>query len=217
MDIRSRLGWRLAAMGLALVISTAAQAAEKCTDSGFADAQARSLVTTGDEGVGLTVAFMLALNPPSFPAEDIAKAAQPCERMTFTIGGNTYVVRGSNSASPPRWAVSNAQPDRIAYLAVSPGPASALDWYRRYERDNNTPAHFGPGTDTIYILAVTSGSKRIIYGYWSKLPDDARLADAMCKALTGAIPVLAVWDVDTMESDFVNKPGAVAPGTCTMN
>jgi hypothetical protein len=217
----TKLGRPLAAAAAAgfvfLLVPGTAHAAEKCTDMGSPAAQEIELGNSGETKAGLMATFLLGLNPPTFPAEDIGKIANPCERTTFTVGGDAYTVHGGDRDQPPRWAASVSKPERVAYIALVPRPAPALDWFHRYEKDNNAPANFNTGADMMFALAVTAGLKREIYAYYDKIPDDAHLTDAMCKALAGGLVRFATWNVETLEADFTPRPASAAPGTCGMN
>jgi hypothetical protein len=211
-----RGGW-LAGLCLALVIPSAANAATRCTDAGSADAKRPDLGSVGAEiAAGSLVSFLLGLKPSTFPAEEIAKIPNACERGSFNVGSDTYTVRGANSDHPTRFTTSASRPDRTVFLAAMPRPKAALDWHRRRQKDRNTPANFQTATDMMYAVVVTRGSKRDVYEFFDKIPDDTRLAAAMCHALAGKTRVFATFDVDT--ADFEFSPTASAPAAeCRLN
>lgn len=198
---------RIALVALAaFVLSGAAQAASPCTDAGSADAKAPEFGSKAAEIVaGSLVSFLLGLTPATFPADEISKIPNACQRTTFTVGSDVYTVHGANGDQPSRFATSPTQ-SGIAFFAAMPRPQPALEWHRRYMADNNVAPNFNTERDMMFALVVTRGSKRDVYEFYDKIPDDERVASAMCQALAGKLPIFATFDVETSDFEFSPKP-----------
>lgn len=156
-----------------LAIAAGAQAAP-CKTQGAADAKELNFDLKDRETIeGLTVAFQFGLLPKEFPEENIAKSTASCSRGTFPFTNNTTMeLRGEDSDSPPRWAVSPL-PGPTVYIAAMPQPEAA----RRFAE---TAATGGTATlDTnamMFAVVLTLGDhKRYVFHFFDKIPDDARL------------------------------------------
>lgn len=186
----------LLAMAFACLAGAPALAA--CNGPGSAAAKAISYSNAdNDTRAGLTIALVFGLDPPTFPAQQLAAAKNPCRRASFIAGADDYVVYGEDNGLPPRWAASASNPSRIAYVALMPSPAAAFA-ARRANPGGNSMKLTPSGVN--YVLAVTDGGNRLLFRFYNAVPDDARLAADMCAALSGSLPAQGVYDTSTQQS-----------------
>ncbi|HEY3811804.1 MAG TPA: hypothetical protein VGL66_01145 [Caulobacteraceae bacterium] len=180
----------------AFAIATAAHAAPACHDTGDANVTEMSF-NAKDPTVtkGLNIALQLALEPGTFPAEDIAKNKDACLRGEFVVGSERWQIWGDDKDTPSRWAV-NDRTQRVVFLAIVPDPAQAAAWFDKYQKDNNTPAQF---SDRLLAIVVADGDRRTVYQFSRVIPDDYHLSRRMKAALTGTTPPTATMDIKTGE------------------
>lgn len=141
---------------------------------------------------------LTALTPASFPRENIQANPQACTRASFTANDGTYRMFGQMSDSPPRWATGPS--GRIAYLAVMPPPHVVLGWA---QRGASGPLTFRD--PPVYVLAIVNGERRDIFVLFEGVPGDEQLATAFRDALDGRIPLLATFNAETGEVEFVSR------------
>jgi len=149
---------------------------------------------------GLSASFLLGLDPAAFPRNKIAAQTDPCTRGEFEVGGQTYVVHGTDDHSPPRWAASKDS-GKIAFLALMPPPLEALKWARSQNRSNSV-TFSGSG---IYAVVVTDGGKRDIYALLEAPPGDAQLVALFRQVLDGSLKPFARYDTATGETKVVRQ------------
>jgi hypothetical protein len=199
-----------AAALLMLGAAGVASAAPACHDQGFVNVTDMSF-NPKDETVmrGLSAGLQLALEPASFPAEDIAKAHDACRRGEFTVGRDHWEIFGDDKDTPPRWAVG---PDRkrIVYLAAMPDPLEAAAWAKKYEADPKTEAKF---SGFLYAVVVSDGDGRLVYHVSRVVPDDYHLALLMKAALSGEAAPMAVLNAKTHQVDLSGIEKAASAGS----
>lgn len=142
--------------------------------------------------VGLNVSLILALKPRTFPETEIQDLTDACTRGAFISSEHEYSVFGSDTDSPPRWAVSESQ-DRIAYVALAPPPNTAFDWYS--ETGGKGPLKFDD--QPIYIVAIVNSEFRDVYAFLETLPSDDQLIRLFQAALDGKSKRLVRFNTDT--------------------
>ena len=180
----------------ALGMTTVARAAPACRDSGDANVSEMSFDAKDPKvAKGLDIGLQLALTPPSFPAEDIAKNKNACLRGDFMVGNERWQIYGDDKDQPTRWA-TGATSSRVVFLAAVPDPVQAADWYDKYQKDPKTPATF---KGTLYVIVVADGDTRTVYQFSRVIPDNYHLAMRMKAALEGTAPQAATMDEKTQE------------------
>lgn len=165
------------ATALALAVSIAPTAsATPCKIPGSPDARELTFDLKDPKILqALEVSFQLGLLPKEFPEDDIAAKKDPCTRGTFPFtNGMTMELRGDDTDTPPRWAVSPI-PGPTVYVALTPGPAAALKFLDAYKAGKGT--NFIEA-DMMYVIALTRGDdKRHIFHFFDKIPTDDRLKE----------------------------------------
>ena len=189
---------RIAAIAVlaSLGFAAAAHAAPACHDAG--DANVTEMTFNAQDSIvvmGLNVGLQLALEPPSFPSEDIGKAKDACLRGEFVVGSERWQIFGDDKDTPLRWAV-NDRTGRIVFLAIVPDPAEAADWFQKYQKDHKTPASF---SKRLLAIVVADGDTRTVYQFSRVIPDDYHLSRRMQAAISGALLPTATMNVKTGE------------------
>jgi hypothetical protein len=163
-----------------------------------------------DTREGLSESLSLGLNPVTFPQEDISKASHPCLRTRFRAGAAEFSLYGMIGEAPPRWATSANQPGRIVYVAELPFPKRAV--VEVAAQQGQPIIHFKPA-DFMFVLAVTDGARRDVFRFYDKMPNDERLSEDMCAALTGEDPVVASYDELSNQTVFLGNASSQIPAT----
>lgn len=181
---------------LSLLLAATTAHAAPCKTQG--DTSARELTfNLNDPKVqaGLSVAFQFGLLPPEFPENDIAQHREPCSRGTFPYtNGMAMELHGEDDDSPPRWAMS-PMPGPTVYIALLPKPDAALAAAEAARHAGQ--ATLRPG-DMMYAIAMTRGdTKRTIYHFFDRIPDDARLKSLLRPIVISQGKVLVTYDVKT--------------------
>lgn len=189
----------LVATLIALGTGSAAYAAPPCPAATGDIKPAKPKGKPADFYGGFPASFLLALDPATFPREEIAEQKNACTRGTFEVGGKAYVVYGEDNGTPPRWAMAEGD-ERIAFLAVMPAPEEALKWARSKNRSNAMT--FGTA---MYSVAVTAGNKRDVYAILEAIPGDSELASLFERVLNGELRPFARYDTATGETDAVSE------------
>jgi hypothetical protein len=177
----------------------AAQAQIRACPASVAETQSFSIDgKSEDYYAGLAVSFVLGLTPSAFPFYRINDPDQTCARGEFQADGQTFQAFDNEMGSPPRWARG---PDsrRVVYLAIMPPAALALAWSRSPDKSNGLAFKDPP----LYVLAVTNGDKRDIFGVFEKLPGDAQLMSVFRDTLEGKLPLVATFNVETRVTKFI--------------
>lgn len=139
------------------------------------------MLSLKDEKVrqGLYTSFQMGLLPASFPAEDIAKMTTPCERGQAAAALPSFVLYGENANTPPRGAKRTGDSPLIIFLASTPRPDAALRRYKARGTKNENSVTF-ENKDMMVVLAIASeDGNRIIFSFYDRVPDDARLKAAI--------------------------------------
>ena len=147
---------------------------------------------------GMSGSLQLGMLPSSFPTADIADNSAACHRGLFTVNEIPHVAFGGDNDSPPRWALG---PDatKIAFLAVIPPPSAGLRWVK------NPNAEFSFTEPPMFVLAVTNGNRRDIFGVFDQIPGDEQLKGFFAATLEGRLPKLATFNVATRETVFADR------------
>lgn len=158
---------------------------------------------TADDAVldGLQVTLDLGLEPPTFPSEDIAKHPDACVRAPFTAAAQTWTLFGDEDDTPPRWAISPTDPKRIVFIAAMP-PAEQAHLWAESQRKHPTHEAVAKFKGFMYALVAADGPNRQVYGFYSALPDDARLSEAMTAVIERRWPAIVSFDVDKGQADL---------------
>lgn len=189
----------VAIAGLLALGGTPVLAADVCAPGSSGAIQLSFNAARDDTRVGLGVALQFGLDPTTFPAEQIAQNPDVCPRGRFRAGEGSYTLLGSTDNLPPRFARSAIGSSTIVFLALLPKPDQAFAWAKKHAESRETQATFKP-SDMMYVLAVTDGAARELYAFFDTIPDDAKLATAMCGALTNQLPLLGTYQTETGES-----------------
>lgn len=156
------------------VAAIAAAHAEPCKTQGAVDAKELTFDLKDPKVLaGLNVALQFGLLPKEFPEAVIAQMPNACSRGTFPFTNNlTMELRGENTETPPRWAVSPL-PGPTVYVAAMPH----LDAARRFAEQMKSAGSATFDTDTImYAVVLTRGDdKRYVFHFFDKIPNDTRL------------------------------------------
>lgn len=183
----------------AALIAAPMAAAEQCT----ARTGESAIVSLNDRDAqylrNMAFAFLTALLPETFPAQDIEEAVDPCTRVQFEANSQVYRVFGEGYATVPRWAVSD-DPQRIAYLAMMPPPNVVQGWF-----DNGVQGPLRFSGPAYLVLAITNGDSRDIYAVFDGMPGDAQLIEVFRDALEGRLPRIATLDARTGQTQFVER------------
>jgi hypothetical protein len=147
----------------------------------------------------LALAFVFALEPPEFPASDVATAAAPCSRGTIALPSGTLELFGEDTDSPPRWATASGAPRTIIFVALMPRPEAARKWVNGGSQSQNGSVNFRP-EDSMYVVALASDDeKRLIFHFFDGIPDDARLKAMMQTIAAGNGRWLVGFNVNSRE------------------
>ena len=190
---------------LALVaasIMTVASAAGAAPCKGEGSAAAKPLLYyTADYATldGLELTLLIGLEPATSPQADIAKLTDACVRTTFVSNSRTWTLHGDDADTFPRWATAPGV-SMIVYLAAMPPPDQVHAWA---EEQRKRPTHEPSASFKSYIWALVAadGDQRHIFGFYDRLPDDARLIQAMQAASDGQTPPILGFDVKTAKVD----------------
>jgi hypothetical protein len=193
------------ATALALTLSIAPTAsATPCKTTGAPDARELTFDLKDAKIIqGLEVSFQLGLLPKEFPENDIAAKKDPCTRGAFPFtNGMTMELRGEDTDTPQRWAVSPI-PGPTVYIALTPSPAAALKFLDAYKAGKDT--NFIEG-DMMYVIALTRGDdKRHVFHFFDKIPTDDRLKELLRLITISQGREQVMFDA-TQRRVFVPKP-----------
>lgn len=78
-----------------------------------------------------------------------------------------------------------------------PQPSEALAWARNRGQSNVGPAFTEP---PLYVLAITNGDLREIFGMFETIPGDGQLMSLFQDALEGRLPRLATFNTSNGET-----------------
>jgi hypothetical protein len=180
------------AAGIAALLAPTVHALPKCE---IVDQKAETLIPSGDKKAflrGLNISLAIALNPRSFPIENISTVTPLCSRGKFIASDTEYELFGTQQDSPPRWATSNDR-DKAAFLAIAPPPSVALKWHE--ETKGKTGLSFTE--PPLFAITITDGDLRHIYGFYKSEPSDEQLKTKFQAALDGSATRLLTLDLAT--------------------
>ena len=154
-----------AAVG-ALALSLPISAHASCKDVGSATAKA-VFYYSADETVldGIDTSLKLGLEPSSFPAQYIQKAAPSCTREDFSALGVSWTLRGDDDGQPPRWARVGEDNSRVMFLAAMPRAADAEAWVVAQRKSPNHPST-AKFPSMMFALVLADGDQRQIDGFY---------------------------------------------------
>jgi hypothetical protein len=171
-------------------------------DSGSRDAQAFTyLVMDKDSAreIGASIRAAFAHNVRKYQ-RSLEPDPAACAAATFSIGSLHYTMYSDDGKLWPRRASGSASTDSTVYLMTTLSPPIAL---ADSMAATLTPIDGGGGTyhkaissELIYVLVAGAGSDKpwSVYGMFDRIPDTERLAQLMCQAAIGSLPVGAIYD-----------------------
>jgi hypothetical protein len=191
----------LTALALGAALTPSASAAP-CSTQGSADAKELNFDLKDKETLrGLHDAFRFGLEPKEFPVEDIEKIAMPCSRGTIALTSHNLELFGEDNDLPPRWAVAADVKDAVFFIAAMPKPDAARRWADAGQKGDNGSDHvaFKP-EDMMFAVALTTAvDQRMVFHFFTKIPDDTRLKTMFQAIATRKARWLVGFDVDTRE------------------
>lgn len=192
--------WRMGlVVGAASLAIASAQAQTPCPASDANPQTVSFELADRDVVMGLTYSILFGLNPATFPYEEVAEMSEACSRGVHqTAAGGTIEMFGSDTDTPPRWAVG-ADEGTIVYIAVMP-PVSATQEWMKNGREGGISFKDGG----LYALTVTDGDLRHIYAIFDDIPGDELLGPLFEAALTCQLTPWGTFDQETGATDFVD-------------
>jgi hypothetical protein len=172
--------------------------AHAACDGGNVDAEAIPYVIA-DKGAaeGFGESIRMAFTEWAYLHVKGLTLGQPaCAAATFSIGALHYTLYADDNAVFARRAAGTAGG---AYLIATLAPETAAKASRVLS------VSMGAGgltfikvnrKDLVYVLVASSGSKQpwSVFGLFDNIPDTPRLAQLMCQAALGSLPVAATYD-----------------------
>jgi len=217
------------AVVLFCLVGLAANAAPDC-DSGTADAKAIVFAANDDASqaalqLTITDAFdhvaMIYIRGMRFDDPQ-------CLAATFSMGGLNYrIAADDNSVTPRRTLAGGPDGGRNVFLFATLRPEAAVQAFR-VSKVNGAGGIIAFAqvhrSDLIYVLAASPNreARWEIFGFYDKIPDTGRLAQAMCEAVLGSLPVIATFRTGDKEVELkgVSVASALsdidANGPCTV-
>ena len=202
----------LAALSLAIVVAASAQAG--CDKFEHASATALSLDSSDkDFAALLRASFVFGLDKRRTMVRALTAQKSPCSHGSFVANNGSYGLFGEDSNGPARWALSAATPDAIIVLAAMPRPetASAL---QQQTQDNPGIPVMANTRAMMFALAISTSDAYRIYRYYDEIPSDAVMKQDMCKAITGQLAALAIYDADKRTVQLPDKNEPRPPSGC---
>lgn len=199
---------KAAVIALVMLLATIAASAKadaaslpNCTDHGYAQAKEMNFAHADRATL---VGLRISLNVDG-TANDEQGPGQMCLRGIVRIGTDDYEYVGSNKTIPPRAFFNRRNIDELFKLSAIPTPAAAEQW-ERTTREGSWP-NFGQA-QLMYMFEVDTRAKgRSIYGFFDKVPSDAKIVQLLCDAHAGLLKPIVV----TGPYPERNKPLKVAP------
>jgi hypothetical protein len=210
----------------ALLALAATPAFAKC-EQGTADAKALAFdATTPDSAADFSAVVSVGAQGLGMLTNGVGfKPDEPaCAIGVFSIGTLQYMVYGDDGSTFARRAHGNGAE---AYLLITVTPHDAHAFMRALQKVSHDAALMTlsgvRARDIVYMLATHQGGSWTVYGFYDKIPDTPRLAQAMCQAVLGSLPPIATYResdqsvalkmIDQQAAlDFVGRNG----GACTV-
>jgi hypothetical protein len=200
-------------------------AADVCTASGSVAAKPLSFVVN-DRASGLAMGNSVIVGMVGemrYHVKGLKPEAPNCAVASVSIGSLRYVLRADDTSVWPRTAGEGNQ----VVLAVTLRPKAAMKLGSGIFVSSvaGGPSLIKvPESDLIYVLAAHPQGSDIwsIFGFYDAIPDTPRLAQAMCQAAIGSLPVAAHYNAKTHEvsfedaSAFASFAGGHANGPCSV-
>ena len=188
------------AVFLFCLVASAAKAAPAC-DSGAADAKAIVFAANDDASqAALQLTIADAFDRVAMIYVRAMRFDDPeCLAASFSIGGLDYrIAADDNSVTPRRTLAGGPDGGRNVFLFATLRPEAAVQAFR-VSRVNGAGGFIAFAqihrSDLIYVLAASPNreARWEIFGFYDKIPDTGRLAQAMCEAVLGSLPVIATF------------------------
>lgn len=202
-----------------------AAAAEDCNAPGSAAAQPLALTATdADSAQALSNAIVIGMTHEMRYHHLGLKPDDPrCAAATVSIGTSSFVLRANDTSVAPRTIGDHAE----AFLAVTLRPPAANRLVSGFlvsrAAGGSSMTRVDPA-DVIYMLAGRTADRHIwsVFGFIDAIPDTARVAQMLCQAAIGSLPVAAHFDTKSGGVTF-DDPSALASfvdrrftGPCTV-
>lgn len=199
--------------------------AGECSAGGLAAAKPVAFaVTDVDTAQALSMTVIVGMTHEMKNHHLGLKLADPrCPEISVAIGSRRYVVLANDTSAWPRIAGENY--DAILVATLRPEAAARLVRGVTSARSAGGPALTRvAAADVIYMLAGRAADRDhwSVFGFYDAIPDTPRLAQAMCQAALGSLPVVATYDNKTQGVSFVDLTalagfsGGRADGPCTL-
>ncbi|HJW40542.1 MAG TPA: hypothetical protein VJ476_04845 [Rhizomicrobium sp.] len=173
--------------------------AHAACDSGTPDAKAVAY-TVADEDSGRALGFsirMAYLGEIRRYDKHLTTRVPACNAATFAIGSLHYTLHADDGSVWPRSATGANRSDPHVVLMATPKPDVAMHVLRA----TTVSMAAGGGItyiklkpeDIVYVLVAGPGDDKpwSVYGMFDRIPDTPRLAQLMCQAVIGSLPVAA--------------------------
>ncbi|MDR3526132.1 MAG: hypothetical protein P4L57_02560 [Rhizomicrobium sp.] len=193
----------LAALSMTIAVAAPAQAG--CDKFEHASATILSLDSSGkDFAASLRASLIFGLDKRGVMAHALSAQQPPCSHGSFIANNGSYGLFGEDSKGPARWAISAATPDAVIVLAAMPLPETAPALQQQYKDNPGIPVMANTRA-MMFALAISTSDAYRIYRYYDDIPSDAVMKLDMCKAVTGQLAVLAIYDADKRTVQLPDK------------
>ncbi len=210
---------QMAFAAVALLVPAAARAA---CDQGLADAKGIAF-TVGNMAAGEALAQSILdgfTGEAYLHSEGLRLDAPECAAATFSIGPLQQNVYADDSQIWPRSSTGHGGPGATLMATLRPETAAKAQKVSRIAIAAGGVAFVKVSReDLIYMLAVEGGpnGKWSVYCFYDHIPDTPRLAQVMCQAILGSLPVAAVYDPHDESVTFKDLSALAAFGDVGTN
>lgn len=179
-------------------------AAETC-DTGSSAAKPLALtISDADSGQALAMSIIIGMTHEMKNHHLGLKVGDPrCEAASIAMGTTRFALRADNTSAWPRVAGDNYQ--AILATTLKPAGASRLitGWYVSRTAGASSNSRVDPA-QVIYMLAGRTSDRHVwaIYGFYDGIPDTTKLAQMMCQAAIGSLPVAARFEAKFQNVTF---------------
>lgn len=201
----------LAAISAAIVLCASAQAG--CDKFPHENGKPIPLPTGEVLRIGLPMSFSMGLSGIDLNGR-VAAQRSACSHGSFAANGASWELFGDGATAPQRWASSPENAGTIAFLAATPTAQMAYTMATQKAAPSTDGSFTLDGNAMMHVLAISSGSQYRIYRTYSDIPADDAMKKDMCLALTGQLPVQAVYEPATHKLTFPKQTEPLANTGC---
>lgn len=187
-------------VALLFAVAPFAASAEDCNAPGSTEAKPLAFaVTDADSAQALSNAIVIGMTQELRYHHLNLKAGDPrCEAASVAIGSSRFVLRANDTNVAARTIGDHAE----AYLVATLRPAAANRLVSGYlvsrAAGGSSMTRVDP-SEVIYMLAGRTDDRHVlsIFGFYDAIPDTPRLAQMLCQAAIGSLPVAAHFETKT--------------------